>query len=132
MGTVDIIISLVVGIHVSEDILTDSLIDIQKTQPIARCRYYQYARIRETFEMVIPRDGKVLYGLQESAAPNAKERARDPEIRQTGLIKHAQAVDISLLLISVALISQVQFLPSIISNYISRLRAKTVAISGIV
>ena len=74
MGSVDIIIGLVVGIHVSEDVLTDGLVDIQKTQPIARCGYYQYARITETFEMVIPGDGNVLYGLEGSAAENAKAR----------------------------------------------------------
>jgi flavin reductase (DIM6/NTAB) family NADH-FMN oxidoreductase RutF len=81
MGTVDIIIGLVVGIHISEDVLTDGLIDIQKTQPIARCGYYQYARIRETFDMVIPGDGKVLYGLEGSAALNAQERVRESEMR---------------------------------------------------
>ncbi|CZR54261.1 related to conserved protein/domain typically associated with flavoprotein oxygenases, DIM6/NTAB family [Phialocephala subalpina] len=75
MGTVDIIIGLVVGIHISEDVLTDGLVDIQKTQPIARCGYYQYARIRETFDMVIPGGGKVLYGLEGSVALNAKERS---------------------------------------------------------
>lgn len=74
MGTVDIIIGLVVGIHISEDVLTDGLVDIQKTQPIARCGYYQYARIRETFDMIIPGGGKVLYGLEGSVALNARER----------------------------------------------------------
>ncbi|KAE8448206.1 hypothetical protein EG329_009810 [Mollisiaceae sp. DMI_Dod_QoI] len=76
MGTVDIIIGLVVGIHISDNVLTGGLIDIQKTQPIARCGYYQYARIQETFDMVIPGDGNVLYGLEGSIALNAKERRK--------------------------------------------------------
>lgn len=75
MGAVDIIIGLVVGIHIHEDVLTDGLVDMQKTQPIARCGYYQYARITETFDMVIPGGGKVNYGLEGSVALNAKERA---------------------------------------------------------
>ncbi|KAJ9316984.1 hypothetical protein DTO271D3_2723 [Paecilomyces variotii] len=44
-------------------------------QPIARCGYFQYTRISETFEMVIPGSGKVLYGLEGSAARNAEEAA---------------------------------------------------------
>ncbi|TKA63782.1 hypothetical protein B0A49_11250 [Cryomyces minteri] len=74
MGTVDIIIGRVVGIHVADDVLTEGLVDIAKTQPIARCGYYEYARVSETFEMVIPGDAKVLYGLEGSAARNAEER----------------------------------------------------------
>jgi flavin reductase (DIM6/NTAB) family NADH-FMN oxidoreductase RutF len=76
MGTVDIVIGLVVGIHISEDVLTEGIIDIQKTQPIARCGYFEYARIRETFEMIIPGNGKVNYGLEGSVAENARERDR--------------------------------------------------------
>lgn len=76
MGTVDIIIGLVVGVHISEDVLTDGLVDIRKTEPIARCGYFQYARITETFDMVIPGGGKVLYGLEGSASENAKEHSK--------------------------------------------------------
>ncbi|KAJ9197283.1 hypothetical protein DTO027B5_332 [Paecilomyces variotii] len=75
MGTVDIIIGLVVGVHISEDVLTDGIVDLSKAQPIARCGYFQYTRISETFEMVIPGSGKVLYGLEGSAARNAEEAA---------------------------------------------------------
>ncbi|KAJ9411810.1 hypothetical protein DTO045G8_717 [Paecilomyces variotii] len=75
MGTVDIIIGLVVGVHISEDVLTDGIVDLSKAQPIARCGYFQYTRILETFEMVIPGSGKVLYGLEGSAARNAEEAA---------------------------------------------------------
>lgn len=75
MGTVDIIIGLVVGVHISEDVLTDGIVDLAKAQPIARCGYFQYTRISETFEMVIPGSGKVLYGLEGSAARNTEEAA---------------------------------------------------------
>ena len=81
MGTVDIVIGLVVGIHISEDVLTDGILDIQKTQPIARCGYYEYARIRETFEMIIPGGGKVNYGLEGSISENAKERDRASAVK---------------------------------------------------
>ncbi|KAJ5413832.1 hypothetical protein N7509_000459 [Penicillium cosmopolitanum] len=75
MGTVDVIIGRVVAIHISEDVLTDGLVDIRKVDPIARCGYYQYARVSETFNMVIPGNGKVLYGLEGSASLNSQEAA---------------------------------------------------------
>lgn len=56
MGSVDIIIGRVIGIHISDSVLTDGLVDVGKTMPIARCGYWQYAVIRETFEMMIPGD----------------------------------------------------------------------------
>lgn len=67
VGTVDVVIGLVIGVHVDERVLTDGMVDISKTEPIARCGYFQYARIRETFEMVIPGDKKLLFGLEGSA-----------------------------------------------------------------
>jgi len=54
MGTVDIIIGKVIGVHIADDAITDGKLDVRKTQPIARCGYYQYAVIKETFDMVIP------------------------------------------------------------------------------
>ena len=54
MGTVDIIIGRVIGVHIADDAITDGKLDVRKTQPIARCGYYQYAVINETFDMVIP------------------------------------------------------------------------------
>lgn len=65
MGTVDIIIGKVEAIHIAEEVLTDGKIDVQKTQPIARCGYYQYARVTETFEMTIPGNSEAtLNGLE--------------------------------------------------------------------
>ncbi|KFZ24126.1 hypothetical protein V502_01405 [Pseudogymnoascus sp. VKM F-4520 (FW-2644)] len=72
MGTVDIVIGKVIGVHIADGVLTDGLLDIKKTQPIARCGYYQYAVVRETFEMIIPNMSQdVLYGLEGNAAKNS-------------------------------------------------------------
>jgi flavin reductase (DIM6/NTAB) family NADH-FMN oxidoreductase RutF len=73
-GTVDIIIGKVVEIHIADDVLTDSLIDLSKVQPIARCGYYTYAVIRETFEMKPPGNGRMAYGLLGNAAKNSEQQ----------------------------------------------------------
>lgn len=71
MGSVDVVIGKVVGIHIDEAVLTDGKIDVRKTEPIARCGYYEYAVVRETFEMRIPGEGKaVLGGLEGSTRIN--------------------------------------------------------------
>lgn len=73
MGSVDVVIGKVVGIHIDEGVLTDGKIDIKKTQPIARCGYYEYAVVREVFEMRIPGEDKaILAGLEGSARANRK------------------------------------------------------------
>lgn len=72
MGTVDIVIGRVLGIHIDERVLTDGKLDVSKTEPIARCGYYDYAVIRDTFEMVIPgKDEAVLAGLEGSTKRHA-------------------------------------------------------------
>jgi flavin reductase (DIM6/NTAB) family NADH-FMN oxidoreductase RutF len=71
MGAVDVVIGRVVGIHIDEAVLTDGKIDVKKTRPIARCGYYEYAVVTETFEMRIPGEGKaVLGGLEGSVKVN--------------------------------------------------------------
>lgn len=75
MGTVDIIIGKVVAIHIADEVLSQGLVDLAKVQPIARCGYYTYAVVRETFEMKPPGDGKMAYGLEGNAASNARESA---------------------------------------------------------
>ncbi|QDS68861.1 hypothetical protein FKW77_007389 [Venturia effusa] len=82
MGTVDIVIGRVVGVHIDDHVLTDGKLDVRKTEPIARCGYYEYAVVRETFEMVIPgMDEAILAGLEGSTkrlavvASNAEEGA---------------------------------------------------------
>lgn len=74
MGSVDVVIGRVVAVHIADDVLTDGILDVRKTQPIARCGYYQYAVIRDTFEMVIPSSGDfsedLLGGLEGSSKKN--------------------------------------------------------------
>lgn len=74
MGTADVVIARVVAVHIADEALTDGILDVRKTQPIARCGYYQYAVVRDTFEMIVPTGGEVgdalLSGLEGSASKN--------------------------------------------------------------
>jgi flavin reductase (DIM6/NTAB) family NADH-FMN oxidoreductase RutF len=47
MGTVDVVIGRVVGIHIDEAVLTEGKIDLGKVMPIARCGYFEYAAIAQ-------------------------------------------------------------------------------------
>lgn len=40
MGTVDVVIGRVVAVHIKDEVLTDGILDFQKTKPSARCGYY--------------------------------------------------------------------------------------------
>ncbi|KAG2420521.1 hypothetical protein HFD88_000133 [Aspergillus terreus] len=82
MGSVDVVIGRVVAVHIKDEVLTDGKLDIRKTLPIARCGYYEYAVIRETFDMVIPgMSADVLYGLEGDAKKN-QERGKTTESSQ--------------------------------------------------
>ena len=72
MGSVDVVIGRVVGIHIHEDVLTEGKIDLEKVKPIARCGYHEYVVVRgdAMFEMKIPGDPKQLAGLEGSAKKN--------------------------------------------------------------
>jgi len=55
MGSVDIIIGRVIGIHINEEFITDNgKLDIPKIKPLARMGYYDYTTIESVFEMEIP------------------------------------------------------------------------------
>jgi flavin reductase (DIM6/NTAB) family NADH-FMN oxidoreductase RutF len=55
MGTVDVVFGEVVRIHVADDVVLPSgKLDIGRIAPIARMGYYDYAVIRDVFEMRIP------------------------------------------------------------------------------
>jgi len=70
---VDIVFGKVLAVHISDTVLTDGKIDIAKTEPIARLGYYDYAVIRDTFEMKIPGTNKALLdGLEGSSRANRK------------------------------------------------------------
>jgi len=73
MGTADIVIGRVVAIHIRDDVLTDGKLDVRKTQPIARCGYFEYTVVRDTFEMIIPNmDESTHAGLEGSRAIHQK------------------------------------------------------------
>lgn len=68
---VDIIFGRVLAVHIADHVLTDGKIDVAKTEPIARLGYYEYAVIRDTFEMKIPGSNKALLdGLEGSSRAN--------------------------------------------------------------
>lgn len=76
MGTVDIIIGKVEAVHIADEVMTDGILDIRKTQPIARCGYYQYAVVRDTFEMRIPGNSEAtLNGLEGNPRKVANYKA---------------------------------------------------------
>lgn len=52
------VIGEVVGVHISEEVLTDGLIDIAKLRPIARLGYMDYCVVDETFSMPRPKISK--------------------------------------------------------------------------
>lgn len=65
---VDIVIGKVLAVHIADEVLTDGILDVRKTKPIARCGCYQYAVIESTFEMKIPSaDPALLSGLEGNA-----------------------------------------------------------------
>ena len=55
MGSVDIIIGRVVGIHINEEFITPGgKLDIPRIRPLARMGYYDYTSVESVFEMEIP------------------------------------------------------------------------------
>jgi flavin reductase (DIM6/NTAB) family NADH-FMN oxidoreductase RutF len=86
MGSVDVVIGKVVGIHIDEGVLTDGRIDVRKTRPIARCGYAEYAVVSETFEMRIPGGGATgSVGLEGSVSGNRKlGREMAEEVNEKG------------------------------------------------
>ncbi|KAK6223568.1 flavoprotein oxygenase [Colletotrichum tabaci] len=73
MGAVDVVFARVVGVHVDESVLTEGRIDVSKTNPIARLGYFEYGVIRESFEMIVPGDKRMLIGLEGNAGKNSNE-----------------------------------------------------------
>ncbi|ETO85240.1 hypothetical protein F444_00984 [Phytophthora nicotianae P1976] len=81
MGSVDVIIGKVVAVHIKDEVLTDGILDVKKTKPIARCGYYQYTVVTETFEMIIPTNNQVgedvLGGLEGSTRKHREITQRE-------------------------------------------------------
>lgn len=73
MGTVDVVIGRVVAVHIKDEVITNGKLDVKKTKPIARCGYYDYTVVTDTFEMIIPGlDESSLAGLEGSRARHQK------------------------------------------------------------
>ena len=66
VGTVDVVIGRVVGVHIGDAALTpDGRVDVLRLRPIARLGYYDYTSIESIFSMIIPgNDPAVLAGLE--------------------------------------------------------------------
>ncbi|KAH8724005.1 hypothetical protein GQ44DRAFT_295500 [Phaeosphaeriaceae sp. PMI808] len=73
LGSVDVVIGRVIGIHIDEAALTDGKIDVRKTQPIARLGYFEYAVVKDTFEMAVPGLSEVLKAGLEGNAKASRE-----------------------------------------------------------
>jgi len=55
MGTVDVVIGEVLGVHIKDEfILSGGKVDIVKIRPLARLGYYDYSCVDSVFEMAIP------------------------------------------------------------------------------
>ncbi|MCF8062562.1 MAG: flavin reductase family protein [Deltaproteobacteria bacterium] len=69
MGTVDVVIGEVLGVHIKDEFIgADGKVDIVKIRPLARLGYYDYAFVDSVFEMAIPgRDEEVRIGMEGAA-----------------------------------------------------------------
>jgi flavin reductase (DIM6/NTAB) family NADH-FMN oxidoreductase RutF len=66
MGTVDIVIGEVIGIHIKDEFIQpDGKLNVLRIRPIARLGYYDYTSVDSIFEMVIPGpDEKLRSGME--------------------------------------------------------------------
>lgn len=66
MGTVDIIIGEVIGVHIKEAFIgADGKLDMPKIRPLARMGYFDYTSVESVFEMLPDyADKKYLVGLE--------------------------------------------------------------------
>jgi flavin reductase (DIM6/NTAB) family NADH-FMN oxidoreductase RutF len=95
MGSVDVVIGRVVGVHIAEWCLTDGKIDARKTQPIARMGYYEYTVVRDVFEMMIPGENEaILAGLEGSVKRSRKlPGANTKESDSSNNVERQEAVE---------------------------------------
>ncbi|PNS17514.1 hypothetical protein CAC42_8057 [Sphaceloma murrayae] len=77
MGTVDVIIGRVVGVHIADGALTDGILDVRKTKPIARLGYYQYTVIENTFDMKVPGNNELMLSGLEGSSKKNREAAQE-------------------------------------------------------
>jgi flavin reductase (DIM6/NTAB) family NADH-FMN oxidoreductase RutF len=87
MGTVDVVIGRVVGVHIADWAVTDGKLDVRKTMPIARLGYFEYTVVREVFEMIIPGTDKAMAAGMEGSVKKSRELVGE----QNGLEKELDA-----------------------------------------
>jgi flavin reductase (DIM6/NTAB) family NADH-FMN oxidoreductase RutF len=69
IGTTDVVIGRVIGVHISDDVITpEGRVDILKIRPIAKMGYYDYTSVDSLFEMVIPSKNELLKAGMEGRA----------------------------------------------------------------
>jgi flavin reductase (DIM6/NTAB) family NADH-FMN oxidoreductase RutF len=69
MGTADVVIGEVLGIHIKDEfILPNGKLDILRIKPLARLGYYDYTVVESIFEMVIPGTNEDLRSGMEGAS----------------------------------------------------------------
>lgn len=97
LGSVDIVIGRVVGVFIDDRVINGAgRLDVSLTQPIARCGYYEYAVIRETFEMKMPGSQIMRDGLEGSMKRNreAGEKGRATGEEERGTLSRGVSVDV--------------------------------------
>jgi flavin reductase (DIM6/NTAB) family NADH-FMN oxidoreductase RutF len=73
MGTTDVVIGEVLGIHIQDEyILPNGKIDILTIKPLARLGYYDYTVVESIFEMVIPGTNEDLRAGMEGASTKVR------------------------------------------------------------
>ena len=78
VGTSDIVIGRVVGIHIKGEAVTaDGLIDVLKLKPIARLGYWQYSAIESVFDMKVPLMSDDVVGMAVLAGNQSKLQEND-------------------------------------------------------
>lgn len=90
MGSVDVIIGRVVGVHIADEVinLETGKVDVSRTEPIARCGYYDYAVVRECFEMKMPGADIMRAGLEGSSKGNRAQNEKMAEM-ESGITQAA-------------------------------------------
>lgn len=73
------VIGKVIGVHLKDEAMTDGILDVQKTLPIARCDYHQYTVIPETFEMIVPGESELMRLGMEGNAKHTHQHHRQQE-----------------------------------------------------
>ncbi|KAK0703966.1 hypothetical protein B0T26DRAFT_840105 [Lasiosphaeria miniovina] len=71
LGSADVVVGRVVGVYIADWAIdpASGRLDLARVRPIARCGYYDYAVVNDTFEMIIPGlDEATLAGLEGSRA----------------------------------------------------------------